>query len=122
MTEENIPDFAATLAEANRLRTTPPNPRRKFIKWLMGLGVVGLGGWGYMKFEADWLEVRRETLPTDQFPVRRSFSILHLSDFHVSDKVPFSISTHLVNTVTLDCTDYSLAHSLTISTFCECQK
>jgi predicted MPP superfamily phosphohydrolase len=91
MTDENIPDFAASLAEANRKRITPPSLRRRFLKWLLGLGVVGLGGWGYMKFEAGWLEVHRETLPSAQFPVRRSFSILHLSDFHVSDKVPFSL-------------------------------
>ena len=91
MTEENIPDFSATLAEANRRRATPPSPRRKFLKWMIGGGVAGLGGWGYMRFEADWLEVHRETLPSAQFPVRRSFSMLHLSDFHVSEKVPFSL-------------------------------
>ena len=91
MTDENIPDFTATLAEANRKRTTPPSLCRRFMKWMLGLGVVGLGGWGYMKFEADWLEVHRETLPKAQFPVHRSFRILHLSDFHVSDKVPFSL-------------------------------
>ncbi|MDE0576305.1 MAG: hypothetical protein OSB39_05130, partial [Opitutales bacterium] len=89
MTDENIPDFTASLAEANRKRITPPSLRRRFLKWLLGLGVLGGGGWGYMKFEADWLEVHRETLPSAQFPVRRSFRILHLSDFHVSDKVPF---------------------------------
>ena len=91
MSDDEIPDFQATLAEANRNRTTPPSRRRRFLKALLFLLPVAGGLWAYMKYEAGWLEVTRVNLSSDKFPVRRSFRILHLADFHVSEDVPLSL-------------------------------
>ena len=91
MSDDEIPDFQATLADANRKRITPLSLRRRFLKALLYILPVAGGGWGYMKYEAGWLEVNRITLSNDKFPVRRSFRILHLSDFHFSEDVPFSL-------------------------------
>ena len=91
MSADEIPDFKASLAEANRSRATPPSLRRRFIKALLVILLIAGAGFGYMKHEAGWLEAHSVSLPNDKFPIRRSFRILHLSDFHFSEDVSFSL-------------------------------
>ena len=87
---DEIPDFQSTLAQANRKKMAKPKLVTRLLKLALLLIVLGFATWGYMKFEARWITVDSIDLPNETFPVRRSFRILHLSDFHFSDNVPLS--------------------------------
>ena len=90
------PDFAATRPAILR---PPPSPkkrmaffsRRNFFRGCVGLGLVGLGGWGYAKYEAGNLEVHHIALPKERFSSSHAFRILHLSDFQFSPEVPLAL-------------------------------
>lgn len=93
---EQPPDFAATRPAILRPPPSPKKPtplfsRRNFLRGAAGLSLTGIGGWGYMKFEAGNLEMNRITLPKERFSASHAFRILHLSDFHYSQDVPLSL-------------------------------
>ncbi len=68
--------------------------RKQFLLSLIGAGVSALG---YARFvEPRWLEETRKRIPLS-VNLRKPLRILHLSDFHASSVVPFSLIEHAID-------------------------
>ena len=66
--------------------------RRRFIQLAGCGGALATGGSSYMHFvEPGWFEVHEETVPIRLPPGSRPLRLLHLSDFHASSAVPWSL-------------------------------
>lgn len=63
--------------------------RRHFISTLCGTAFLGLGG-SYMRyFEPSWFEVNHEKLKLSILRTKGTLKVLHLSDLHASEWVPY---------------------------------